>query len=262
MRLTIKFYLVLAILFAVSTSLYAQAGSDGLILYFSFDKAIGDQVPDLSAGSHNGVLKGGAKITTTAKYGGGALEITPQDAAMEVASFKELSEYQDNTYLFWIYFLAGSNGAWSQVIAKLVTSPASDRAPGIWINPDAIGLHYRYNPGNMGFGKIAVGGEGKAFEQKVWYHIAGVKKGAELFFYVNKKEEGKVAVPAKHDQGAGNLYVGKSPSYRAATFIIDDLAIYNRALTAAEITAASDKGYTAVEAKGKLSTLWGDIKTR
>lgn len=261
MKLSIKFCLMVIILFAISTSLYAQVGSNGLILYLPFDKATGDKVPDMSAGKHDGTIKGGAKITTTAKYGGGALEITPQDAAMEVASFKELSEYQDNAFLFWIYFSAGSNGSWSQIITKLVAAPVSDRSPGIWMNQGGTGMHVRYNAGNLGFGRIGPGGEGKDFAITTWYHIAAVKKGAEMTFYINKKEEGKTAVPAKHDQGAGSLIVGKS-GYRAATFIMDDLAIYNRALTAAEVTAASDNGYTAVAPKDKLSTAWGDIKSR
>lgn len=260
MKLSIKFCLIVAILFAISTPLYAQLSPKGMILYFSFDKANGDKVPDLSTGKHDGTLKAGAKITTTAKYGGGALEITPQDASMEVAPFKEMNEYDDNTFLFWIYFTAASNGAWSQVLAKLGTS---DRNPGIWINPDALGLHYRFDLGNKGMDKIGPGGEGKFFEQKIWYHVAGVKKGAELTFYANKKAERVVAdAPAKSAQGPGILYVGKSAGYRAATFIIDDLAIFNRALTAAEIANAYDNVLTAVESKDKLSTAWGEIKSR
>jgi len=262
MKFTVKISLIVAILFAISVPLYAQVSSNGLILYFSFDKASGDKVPDLSKGKHDGALKSNAKITATAKLGGGALEITDQNANLEVAGFKEMDEYQDNSYVFWLYFTAGSNGAWSQIFAKLVTSPASDRAPGCWINPGSLGIHYRYNAGNMGTDAIGPGGEGKAFEQKVWYHVAGVKKGNELAFYVNKKEERKVTVPAKHAQGVGNLYIGKSPSFRAATFIIDEFAIFNRALTANEVAAAMDSGVTAINQEGKLSTAWGNIKSR
>jgi hypothetical protein len=260
MKLSIKFCLMVVILFAISTTLYAQAGSNGLILYFSFDKANGDKVPDMSAGKHDGTLKTGAKITTTAKYGGCALEIVTKDSSMEVAAFKEMNEYEDNTFLFWIYFTSASNNNWNQVLAKLGTT---DRCPGIWINPDGLGLHYRFDAGNVGVSKGAVGGEGKVFEQKTWYHVAGVRKGAELTFYANKKAEITVpGIPAKVAQGPGILYVGKSAGYAGATFIIDDLAIYNRALTAAEVTAASDNGFTAVAPQDKLSTAWGDIKTR
>lgn len=258
MRHSIMFCLIVAILLAISIPVYAQLPS-GLILYYSFDKANGDKVPDLSAGKHDGTLKAGAKITTTAKYGGGALEITPQDASMEVEPFKEMNEYNDNTFIFWIYFTAGSNGAWSQVLAKL---GSTDRNPGIWINPDGLGFHYRFDAGNKGMDKIGPGGEGKLFAQKTWYHVAGVKKGAELTFYVDKKAERVVAdAPAKSAQGAGKLYVGKSAAYRAATFIIDDLAVFNRALSAAEIASANGSILTAVAAKDKLSTAWGEIKS-
>jgi len=49
-------------------------------------------------------------------------------------------------------------------------------------------LHYRFNPGNAGFGAVGPTGEGSEFDLNAWYHIAGVKEGEELRFYVNGEE--------------------------------------------------------------------------
>ena len=231
-----------------------------LILYFSFDSAKGKTVEDITGNKNDGTLNNADIIKKPVKIGKGALQIEDINAVMTVESFKKLEEYQDNTFVWWIYFTAGSNGAWSQIIVKL--APGSDRSPGIWINPGSTGIHYRYNAGNQGFSQIGPGGEGSSFPLEEWFHIAGVKKGSNLKMYINGEEEGSAGVPAKHSQGASALHVGKSPTYRAATFIIDDLAIYNRALTEKEVNEDMEKGVLpqAVRMEGKLTTTWASIK--
>ncbi len=249
-------------MFLVITVLPVMAIEDkGLILYFNFDKAKGNTVEDMTGNKNDGDLQGKAEITTqTQKYGDGALEIGPQNAVMVVDSFKELEEYQDNTYLWWIYFTEGSNGSWSQIIVKL--APGSDRSPGIWINPGNTGIHYRYNPGNQGAGAIGPGGEGKPFDLEEWHHVAGVKKGGEMKVYIDGEEDGKYPVPKDHVQGDGALHVGKSPTYRAATYVIDDLAVYDRALTEKEVVAVMEGSlaFAPVEPQGKLAVAWAAIK--
>ena len=260
MKIVLSLCLTLAFLvFAVLPS-YAALDKKGLILLFTFEGAKGDTVSDLSGGKHDGALKTKATITTTAKYGKGALEITDPNALMEVTSFTELAEYKDNTILFWINFTAGSNGNWSQILVKL---GGTDRSPGIWINPDSTGIHYRYDAGNQGCDKIGPNGEGSAYDLKTWYHIAGSKKAGELTFYCNAVEKRKVAVPATHAQAAQSLLVGKS-TFRAATFYMDDLVVFNRALTADEVKQIMDGALSAkapVESQGKLASTWGNIKS-
>ena len=128
--------------------------------------------------------------------------------------------------------MEGTNGSWSQIVAK--KAPGSDRSPGIWICPAELGLHWRFNPGNQGSNCIGPDGEGKAFDLKKWVHVAGVKKKNSLIMYMNGKEKGKFAAPDKHAQGEEKLYIGRT-GYRSATFIIEDLFVYNRALKEAEV---------------------------
>lgn len=258
-------YIVLAFtmtfLVALVPSLHATI-EQGLLLYFDFDGSDGEIVADLSAGGHDGILKGKADIIKDeVKIGTGALNIEDQGAVMEVETFAELEEYEDNTFSFWLYFIAASNGSWSQIITKI---GGGDRSPGIWINPGSTGIHYRYNPGNAGFGQIGPEGEGGAYETEIWYHIACTKEDGKLRFYVNGEQQGETNVPGSHAQGPGSLFVGKSPGYRAATFIIDDLAVYDRALEEDEVVEIMEGGLanTPVEAAGKLATTWGGVKNR
>lgn len=125
-----------------------------------------------------------------------------------------------------------------------------------------MGIHYRYNPGNLGFWGLGPAGDKTQFPQKEWYHVVGVTKGAELVGYVNGEKKGTVAVPPKMTQGAGGLYVGKSPAYAgpAANFYMDDLAFYNRALTEDEVAALKDGELLAVNPRDRLATKWAQLK--
>ena len=231
-----------------------------LILHFTFDSADGDTVPDM-VGDNDGTLSL-ATIVADAQIGSGALEFMDQNASMTVENFEALAAYQDNTYAFWLKFIEGSNTAWSQIIAK--KAPGSDRSPGIWMNPDGTGLHYRYEPGNMGYSRIGPDGENSNFLLDQWFHIAGIKEGETLTVLIDGVQVADpVAVPAPHAQGFDipeeKLYIGLT-GYRAATFRIDDLGIYDHALTANEVADIMNNGIVAVSPKGKLATTWASIK--
>ena len=71
-----------------------------------------------------------------------------------------------------------------------------------------------------------------------WYHIAGIFKANEIFkIYVNGIERGSGSSPSKYEkESATQIYIGRSginPGYFNG--IIDQLAIYDRALTPEEI---------------------------
>lgn len=264
---TVKFTICLCIailtVFGGQLVSLAAVSGDGLILYLGFDRVEdGNKVKDDTGGGNDGVLMNGAEITTQKKvHGAGALEIVDQNASVHVASFQELAAYQDNSYLFWINFIQGSNGAWSQIIAK--PAPGEDRSPGIWVRPGALGIHYRFNPGNKGPEHVGPKGNNTNFEIEKWYHIAGVRAGTKLSFYVDGVLQGEYNdIPANIAQGADILYIGKSPKYRAATFHLDDLYIFNRAISADEIVEVKDGELLPVEPKEKLTTTWGNLKLK
>ena len=241
-------FLIISLVMVFSTFVWS-----GAILYFSFDGDTGDTVKDLTGNGNDGKLKDGANITSDGKYGD-ALEIDGVNAVMEVESTVALEEYQDNTFMWWMKFTKGSDGAWRQIVAK--KAPGSDRSPGVWINPSGTGIHYRYNAGNMGFGRIGPGGENNNFDLDKWYHIGCTKKGNKLTMYIDGKEEGSVDAPEEHAQGTEKLYVGKT-GYDPAWFIMDDLAVYDSALTAGQVKRGM---LVAVSLKGKLTATWASIK--
>ena len=236
---------------------------EGLLLFLDFDNVSGNTIKDMSGQKHDGVLNNGAKVVNNpTKEGKGALQIKGGQEQLEVESFPELEEYQDNTYLFWIYFTDAASGGWDQILAK--TAPGSDRSPGMWVETGGLGIHWRFNPGNAGFWGLGPDGDRTQFEMKKWYHVAGVKRKDQLMGYVDGKEKAKINVPANHAQGEGGLYVGKSPAYPgpAAKFIMDELVAYARALDPKEIVEIMSGKLRPVDPKDKLPIAWGAIKAK
>ena len=254
-------YVLAVVLLVIGSAIYTHADvqDDGLIVYFSFDDAKGGTVKDGTGGGNDGKLDN-AKISTKEKvHGNGSLECGEGNSSMVVDSFKELEDYQDNSYLFWLNFIEGNDGNWNQIIAK--KAPGSDRSPGIWTCTNTLNIHWRFNPGNQGTHCSGPDGEGDQFETGDWHHLAGVKDGAKLIFYVDGEEIQENAVPKEHLQGGEKLYVGKT-GYNSARFYIDDLYVYDRALSGKEVVNVMEGGLLPVEPQDKLSTTWGQLKGR
>ena len=257
MRFTI--YLFIATLFCVGGILPTHAAlEDGLILYFNFDREVDGTVLDATEGNNNGTLLNASITTDEKKVGLASLEMLDENASLEVESFPELEEYQDNSFVFWLHFIQGHNGAWSQIFAK--KAPGSDRSPGVWTCPNSLNIHYRFNPGNQGSGCAGPGGENEQFTTGTWHHIAGVKEGGKFRFYIDAELAGEYDVPAEHAQGEEKLYLGKT-GYRSATFYVDDFFVFNRALGSSEVEDIMNGLLISVEPRDKLTTTWGALKT-
>ena len=261
MRL-VMYVLAVALLMVGSTlTTYAAVKDDGLILYFSFDSEKGGKIVDETGGKNDGDLVDGAKIVTDeVVHGKGAILFDGPGDSVTVDTFKELEDYTDNSFLFWLNFTKANSGGWDQIIAK--KAPGSDRSPGIWTcNRVPLHIHYRFEPGNQGTDCAGPDGENDTFEIGEWYHIAGVKEGAKLAFYVNGKKVAEPGVPKDHVQGAEKMYIGKT-GYNSAKFYLDDLYVYDRALDADEVEDVMDGKLLPVEPENKLATTWGQMKTR
>ena len=99
---------VLAAVLIIGSSLSADAAQvqdKGLILYFSFDEAKGGKLVDETGGGNDGEIVDGAKIAKDeVVYGKGSMLFAKGADSVTVDSFKELEDYTDNSYLFWLNF--------------------------------------------------------------------------------------------------------------------------------------------------------------
>lgn len=105
------------------------------------------------------------------------------------------------------------------------------------------------------------------FDKGKWYYVCGVINNEEgtIKAFVDGKEV--------HSQGFGKgpspgtpttIWVGNSPEdYQPITGVVDEVGFFNIALTGNDITSLMKDGIgagLAVEARGKVATVWGTLK--
>ena len=274
------------ITFLVITVISVPAALDpNLMLYFKFDEQLdGRQVEDMTGGGNNGKLKFGAKITNDPAEiyrGAGALKIFNNiSAQFRVDAFKRMDAYKDHTYTFQLYIFGPTQKPWGNGLVKIphrasllekgrdlnLAGAFKGHAPAMFIREDPLALIYFYeggqgNQGILGPESIGPGGKGTGFEPKTWYHIAGVKQGADLTIYINGKEIGIFAVPIAFVQGEGHLRIGAT-DIRAASFAMDEFQLYDRPLTEEEVALDAKGKLLSVEPQAKLTATWGRLKSR
>ena len=76
----------------------------------------------------------------------------------------------------------------------------------------------------------------------VWYHLAGTYDGSEMKIYVNGELKNTATVVGSVLEGGKPVYIGNNGGGRYHKGLIDEVAIYNRALTACEINQHYQNG--------------------
>jgi len=233
-----------------------------LVLYLPFDEGSGTVAKDYSGAGNDGVLKGATKWTDGKV--GKAVSFHNDDGCVEVEKYIALDN-RPFTVEAWIYRFKDQKETWDATLTQIESLSASK------------GLHFGVrrdtdNPSGCAtfafYSNDANSTVGIAKEE--WYHLAGVYTGKKQQLFINGK------LDTERDAAAyggikGNIFIGIRPEMEGAApgthglqfdGIIDEVAIYQKALSDAEIK--QDMGTAvkllAVFPAGKLATTWGDMK--
>jgi chitodextrinase len=203
----------------------------GLVAAYGFNEGTGTTTADASGNGHTGTLQG-ATWTTAGKYGG-ALSFDGSTSYVDLGNAADLQLTGSMTWSAWIFatanppddgqIIAKSNGAGWQ----FKTSPDTGQHTfAVAVSPDGASLTQRYSATVRQLG--------------TWYHLAGVYDAAALTLniYVNGVlDNGALVgtVPASQFNSTENVTIGRRAGgfYFAGT--IDEVRLYSRALSAAEI---------------------------
>jgi len=206
----------------------------GLIAAYSFDEGSGTTVSDASGHGINGVIQG-ADWTSAGRHGS-ALSFDGTSSYVDLGNPSLLQLTGSFTLSAWVK-ATGNPADDGQIVAK------SDSASGwqLKTSPDT---------GPQTFGVAVSSGTGQRTQRYsttvrtlgVWYHVAGVyDSGARMLdIYVNGVRDDGVlmgAIPASNLNSAVNVNIGRRSGGFYFNGVIDDVRIYNRALTQAEVQA-------------------------
>src|SRR5437762_6304513 len=196
----------------------------GLVAAYAFDEGTGTTVADASGNNRTGTISG-ATWTTAGRYGS-ALTFDGTTAKVTAPNAASLGLTTGMTLEAWVYPTVAPTG-WRAVIDK---------------NVDGYYLMASSGPNN----RPAVGGTWTAGNQNLaapsalavntWTHLAATFDGAMVRLYVNGVQVASQAQATPLRTTTGTLQIG-ADSYAGENFAgrIDEVRIYNRALTAAEI---------------------------
>ncbi|MBU0579474.1 right-handed parallel beta-helix repeat-containing protein, partial [Patescibacteria group bacterium] len=215
----------------LATTVFQIIGtSTGLVAYWSFDDISNNIVPD-KAGNNNGTICGG--VTIVDGVSGKALMFNGTDGYVEVphsSSFDGIEAQDKITIESWVKIKGWYNDEWFSIV---------DTDNFGWLfqinSTQEEGLNFITNNGGSG-----VWG-GFVPDLDTWYHLAVSydKSEAKIRFFVNGEVKKEANLSGDITKGSEFLYIGYNPSggTEYSNGIIDELRIYNKALSQEEIQA-------------------------
>ena len=254
MRLII---IVLAlVVLSLSVNAWALNDDKALMLYFTFDEDDGGKVKDVSGNNIEGTLEG-AVWSKNGKIGG-AVHLEDSEKFVEVDAVPELDITDELTIQGWFFpeesqgdsNLMGRRSAANVGGYCLQWSAQFTGAPQIetWIN---IG-----------------GWQGSRNKQTIkpkleqWHHVSSTYDGDMIRQYIDGKLDVEFG-PAGDINSIDVVFrIGKAQTGLAGMVgLVDEVAIYDRALTVEEINQDMENGvFFAVSPKDKLATTWSKLK--
>ena len=249
------FIILTLITFAASFAYAANEPEESLILYFSFDELDGENAIDHSKYENHGELVGDPKLVD-GKFGK-ALEFNGESDWVLIPHHETLTVDENVTVMAWINTprYTGPGGAqWQGILAK----SNGPRSYSFYTESVSQCLH------------LSVGGSGSVCNKKVpldeWAHVVAQVDGGTHRYWVNGElagePGGKNPPPGKAD--TADALVGKThEGNRQFLGLIDEVRIWNRALTEDEVIDQMEKGHFElfpVDPRQKLATSWGQLK--
>jgi hypothetical protein len=202
-----------------------SAASGGLVGAWGFNEGAGGTASDVSGYANNGTMSG-ATWSAQGKIGGG-LAFSGTSAQLAVADSASLDLTTAMTLEAWVYPSSSSTGLRS-ILAKntdryyLMASSATQGRP-------AVG-------GTFGSGAQNVFGT-QPLPVSAWTHVAATFDGASLRLYVNGASVAAASRSGALTTSTENLLIGNDVYGESFQGVLDEIRIYNRALSVSEIQA-------------------------
>ena len=223
---------------------------ESLVLYFDFDAGKGDVVKDLSQYKNDGKIDGDLKWVEGKLDNALLFEAT---GMIEVPHDRSLDLVDAHTISYWLKWDGGTT-SWSPFVAKRAAEGANYQS---WVGSDRIFDYYS--------GVAVISADTPIPLGEEWLFLTTTHDGKdEVSFYIDGSLDSTkklpTMAPVEHpllvgDDGQGNKGVGT----------IDELAIFNVALTEAEIKKLMEGGIQsvlAIEPFDRLTSTWGNIKAQ
>lgn len=272
MRPYFSFFVILAFCI-LSVSAYAQV-TNGLHLYMPFEEGEGNIATDVGPNGFEATLHATAKFVEDGKYGG-AIEFSAGSAKINEPGGKSELYTEHLTVAVWIYpyeiseEVLGTGHVYGNIFFHKSGSSDDNVEFGLG---SGQGLYWYINSGQEDMGPF----DGTDVDRTLtlpelglkvntWYHVVGTFDDKELRIYVDGELKGQTATPVNGPVMIWNdnplEFGGRGTAENAYKGLMDELVVYDRAISEDEVVRVMNaKDFFAVDAFGKLTTTWGDLK--
>ncbi|MCY4402927.1 MAG: LamG domain-containing protein [Candidatus Poribacteria bacterium] len=250
--------LVVTLTFIAAGTVIA-ALEDDLVVYFTFDDVDGKTIRDSSGNGLDANIIANTEIVDGKN--GKAIKITAEGAdCVNVPADDKLKISGEITMAAWIYQEAwNSDGQWFD---KNCHNGGEHTSFGMGAFDDGSNIHVFLGSDQ----NRQTLNKPNPMKEKTWHYVVGTYDGNTIKVYIDGELEledaKKFNFTGTNDQ---DLRIGCSKDrghYAFDNGMIDDAAVWSRALSEAEISQAMGGELLAVTAKNKAATTWGNIKQR
>jgi len=198
-----------------------------MVGWWKLDEGTGSTVIDWSGHGNLGTINGDPQ--GVAGYDGDALEFDGRGDYVNCGNSPSLTITGDITFMCWIKVAAFSK-TWETILAKGDDSYRMSRGPG---TGDSI--HFGCNGpsgGNLNATTIVT--------DDTWHHVALMYNGSTQIIYIDGAEDARQASTGSINVSSYDFCIGENldATGRHLTGLVDDVRIYNRALSLEEIQQA------------------------
>jgi len=234
-------------LLLLALAFYVEAADNNLLLYLSFD-AEGKVVKDETGNTKGGTIFGG--VEWVEGKSGKAL-LFDSKSHVEVPHDKNLDLPEAHTISYWIKW-DGAGSSWSPFVAKRQAGGANYQS---WVGSDKIFDYYN--------GVAVVSADTPITLGEEWVFLTTTHDGKNtVSFYIDGSfDSSKDEAIGKSNNFA--LLVGQDGVGNFGAGVIDEVALFDRELTEAEIKQLMEEGvkaFAAVAYSGKIAATWSTIK--
>lgn len=256
-------FFVLALGLIISEMLFAQITYTDFVGAWSFEEGVGKKSADITGKSGEATIQGTPKWVQ-GKFGS-AIKFDGKSDYIEIKlpEIFNLIPKNDFAIAFWtnIQDISGSGTTWT----RLMEARYDDL--------NYIQFVIQINDGELGVNLVSDGVErtfivNSPVKADTWYHVTAtwVASKKALGFYLDGVSQTGVGTAPASPGVQKIINIGRRSDGNADTYfngIVDEFAIFNKALTEEEIKTLMNKGLKSVASitsLGKLTNTWGKIK--
>jgi hypothetical protein len=252
----LSIFTLIVTLFVLIPLITSADFSEGLVLSFSFDEGSGDVAEDTSGNGHDGKIDN--PMWVDGKFGKALKFDGAGSGTFVTVESTEALNVNECTFMAWIY--ADNWEGTRQIVGKSVHGGCSGRGQyGLFSEKGGFKLRFETEGGRADI-------DSDVPETAKWLHVAFTNNGTTAKLYIDGEIVGENDIPGALKSIDDPLRIGQDCDRPNNVFhgMIDEVRLWNRALSQDDINIAMDLNAqaTPVDPLGKLSTTWGDLKSK